>query len=78
MCVSNYTGLAKKFIQVFPLHLMEKPKRTYWPTQYDDRDSTSFGDSLQNLGPAFWEPGELERKLRLLLLNYREPEMWAG
>lgn len=28
--------------------------------------------------PLLWEPGELGRKLRLLLLNYREPEVWAG
>ena len=29
-----YIGLARKFTQVFPLPLMEKPKRTYWPSQY--------------------------------------------
>lgn len=29
-----YIGLARKFTQVFPLPLMEKPKRTYWLTQY--------------------------------------------
>ena len=28
------TGLAKKFIQVFPYDLMGKPKQTFWPTQY--------------------------------------------
>lgn len=27
------TGLAKKFIRVFPLHLMEKPGWTFWLTQ---------------------------------------------
>ena len=27
-------GLAKKFIRIFPQHLTEKPKRTFWPTQY--------------------------------------------
>ena len=24
-------GLAKKFVQVFLYHLMEKPKQTFWP-----------------------------------------------
>ena len=28
------TGRAKKSFQVFPLHLMEKPTQTFWPTQY--------------------------------------------
>jgi len=26
-------GLAKKFVQVFLYHLMEKPKQTFWPIQ---------------------------------------------
>ena len=26
-------GLAKKFVRIFPLHLTERPKRTFWPTQ---------------------------------------------
>ena len=26
-------GLAKKFVQVFLQHLIEKPKHTFWPTQ---------------------------------------------
>ena len=29
-----FIGLTKKFVQVFPLHLTEKPKGTFWPTQY--------------------------------------------
>ena len=29
-----YIGLARKFTEVLLLPLMEKPKRTYWPTQY--------------------------------------------
>ena len=28
-------GLAKKFILVFLYDVMEKPKRTFWPTQYN-------------------------------------------
>ena len=28
------TGLAKKFIRVFPCSVMEKPEQTFWPTQY--------------------------------------------
>ena len=27
-------GLAKKFIWSFPEHFTEKPKQTFWPTQY--------------------------------------------
>ena len=27
-------GLVKKFIWVFPIRSMKKPKRTFWPTQY--------------------------------------------
>ena len=27
-----YTVLVKKFVQVFPLNVMEKPERTFWPT----------------------------------------------
>lgn len=27
------TGLAKKFIPVFPLNVMRKSERAYWPTQ---------------------------------------------
>ena len=26
-------GLAKKCVWIFPLHLTERPKRTFWPTQ---------------------------------------------
>ena len=32
--LSTYIALAKKFVRVFPYHLMEKPERTFWPTQY--------------------------------------------
>ena len=28
------TGLARKFIRVFPYDLMGKPKQTFWPTEY--------------------------------------------
>ena len=31
---TSVTGLAKKFIEVFPLHHMEKLEWTFWPTQY--------------------------------------------
>ena len=27
-------GLAKKLVQVFLHHLMEKPEQAFWPTQY--------------------------------------------
>ena len=26
-------ALAKKFVQIFPYNVTEKPKRTFWPTQ---------------------------------------------
>ena len=29
-----YIGLAKKFVQVCPYNVIEKPKRTFWPTQF--------------------------------------------
>ena len=29
----NFSGLAKKFIQVFLYDIMEKPKQTFWPSQ---------------------------------------------
>ena len=29
-----YIGLAKKFVQVFPYNVTEKPKQTFWPTQF--------------------------------------------
>ena len=31
---SKSIGLPKKFFWIFPSYLMEKHKRTYWPTQY--------------------------------------------
>ena len=31
---SLFIGLTKKFVRVFPLHLMEKQEGTFWPTQY--------------------------------------------
>ena len=31
---SKSIGLPKKFFWIFPSYLTEKPKRTYWPTQY--------------------------------------------
>lgn len=31
---SCYIGLDKKLFHFFLLHLIEKPKQTYWPTQY--------------------------------------------
>ena len=30
----THTGLAKKFVPIFPYHLTEKPKQTFWPTQH--------------------------------------------
>ena len=35
----NTTGLAKKFIRVFPYDVMEKPERTLWPTQLFPKES---------------------------------------
>ena len=35
-----YIGLAKKFSWVFLLHLIEKPKQTYWQTQYFESKET--------------------------------------
>ena len=29
----TFTGLTKKFIWIFPYHLMQKPEWTFWPTQ---------------------------------------------
>ena len=32
--MQHITGLAKKFIRVFPKDRAENPKQTFWPTQY--------------------------------------------
>ena len=34
--IALYIGLAKKFIQIIPSDVMERPKQTFWPTQYSD------------------------------------------
>ena len=42
------TGLAKKFVQVFLLHLLGKPERTYWLTQYLVGDLSKLVSLLEN------------------------------
>lgn len=34
--IALYIGLAKKIIQIIPSAVMERPKQTFWPTQYSD------------------------------------------
>ena len=34
--IALYIGLAKKFIQIVPSNIMERPKQTFWPTQYSN------------------------------------------
>ena len=37
----EYIVLTKRFVWVFPYHLMEKPKQTFWPTQYNGEKTIS-------------------------------------
>ena len=34
--IALYIGLAKKFIQIVPSDVMERPKQAFWPIQYSD------------------------------------------
>ena len=50
-------GLAKKFLQVFPASLIEKPQWTFWPTQYLGQKQV-FSASSSFLSWLTWKEAE--------------------
>ena len=60
------TGLAKKFVQVFLLHLMEKPEWTYWFIQYLVRDLSKLVSWLENNQKSYVILAKSQRQSQLI------------
>ena len=60
------TGLAKKFVQVFLLHLLGKPERTYWLTQYLVGDLSKLVSWLENSQKSYVKLAKSQRHSKLI------------